>query len=242
MDSTTPFSSTSRVTGTVELLELILANLTTTDLARFLGVCKTWHNVIISSSILHEIRFLAASAPKEWLAMSQTRHDDAKWNIVSSDFATAFQLSRPPVFPYPWRDPNGDIPRLYALGNIHLSIHPSLDHFLTPKFPGTPIWNATAAQLQTLASVSSLQKVFVTNPPSKRLVMKRPRSTWSMTYNRAAGFTIGVVIHLAQKAMVAHGEVVIHVVGTVEEQWSQVKAARKRLRKGKKKVMRQEGE
>ncbi|PIA97748.1 hypothetical protein CB0940_06447 [Cercospora beticola] len=230
MDSTPPLSAASRVTSTVELLELILANLTTTNLARFLRICKTWHNVIISSSVLHERRFLAASAPREWLAMSQTRHDDAELNIVSSDFATAFQLSRPPVFPYPWRDPNGDIPRLYALGNIH----PSLDHFLTLKYPGIPTWNATTAQLQSLASVSSLQRVFITNPPSKRLVIKRPRSTWSMTYNRAAGFTIGVVVHLAQKAVVQNGEVVVHVIGTVEEQWSEVKAARKRLRKGKK--------
>ncbi|GIZ37324.1 hypothetical protein CKM354_000077400 [Cercospora kikuchii] len=232
MDSTPPLSAASRVTSTVELLELILANLTTTDLARFLRICKTWHNVIISSSILHEHRFLAASAPREWLAMSQTRHDDAKWNIVSSDFATAYQLSRPPVFPYPWRDPNGDIPRLYALGNIH----PSLDHFLTPRSAGTPIWNATTAQLQTLASVTSLQKVFITNPPSKRLILKRPRSTWSMTYNRAAGFTIGVATHLAQKAVVQNGEVVIDVIGTLEERCKEVNGARKRLRKGKKKV------
>ena len=232
MDSTTPLSAASRVTSTVELLELILANLTTTDLARFLRICKTWHNVMTSSSALHERRFLAASTPREWLAISQTRHDDAEWNIVSSDFATAYQLSRPPVFPYPWRDPNGDIPRLYALGNIH----PSLDHFLTPTYPGIPTWNATTAQLQILASVLSLQKVFITNPPSRRLILQRPRSTWSMTYNRAAGFTIGVVVHLAQKAIVANGEVVIRVIGTVEERWSEVKATRKRLRKGKRKV------
>ncbi|KAF2210562.1 hypothetical protein CERZMDRAFT_99179 [Cercospora zeae-maydis SCOH1-5] len=237
MDTTTPLFPVFRVEGTVELLELILTNLTVVDLTRCLRVCKRWHDMIISSPSLREPRFLAAAPQKEWVVCVQTQHPhrpsrvSKRWQIVDSDYSTAYQLCLPPAGTDPiLPSQDNGVRSLHALG----AIHPSLDVLLTPKDPGRPVWNATTSQLQNLASIPGLRRVLVTNPPSKLLYIKRPRSLVTMTFTRAAGFTIGVVAHLAQKYVAALGEVDIFVIGTVEERWNEATWARKWMRKCKK--------
>lgn len=52
-------SALSAVLGTVELLEIILANLSPNDITRSMRVSKTFDEVILTSRILHDARILA---------------------------------------------------------------------------------------------------------------------------------------------------------------------------------------